>query len=69
MRALGVPTRTVTNFGSAHDTDSNLTIDKHIDEQGNGIKNMDDDSIWYVYKITCFALAVIFEVISTFLKT
>lgn len=46
MRALGVPTRTVTNFASAHDTDSNLTLDYHYDEEGEPLENMNEDSVW-----------------------
>ncbi|XP_072029830.1 protein-glutamine gamma-glutamyltransferase K-like [Amphiura filiformis] len=46
MRALGVPTRTVTNFESAHDTDSNLTLDYHYDEDGNALDNLNEDTIW-----------------------
>ncbi|XP_025075960.1 protein-glutamine gamma-glutamyltransferase K-like [Pomacea canaliculata] len=45
LRALGVPTRSVTNFQSAHDTDSSMTIDDHFDEYGEPILWM-NDSIW-----------------------
>ena len=45
MRALGIPTRSVTNFGSAHDTDASMTIDYHFDEEGEMIHNM-NDSVW-----------------------
>uniref|UniRef100_UPI003AACCF21 protein-glutamine gamma-glutamyltransferase 2-like n=1 Tax=Centroberyx gerrardi TaxID=166262 RepID=UPI003AACCF21 len=43
-RALGVPCRVVTNFGSAHDTNANLLIEKHYDEDGERISG--GDSIW-----------------------
>ncbi|XP_070765894.1 protein-glutamine gamma-glutamyltransferase 2-like [Enoplosus armatus] len=43
-RALGIPCRVVTNFGSAHDTDANLVIENLYDEDGNRIS--DGDSIW-----------------------
>ncbi|XP_071951655.1 protein-glutamine gamma-glutamyltransferase K-like [Antedon mediterranea] len=46
MRALGVPTRTTTNFGSAHDTDANLTLDYHYDDNGDPLEDLNDDSIW-----------------------
>lgn len=45
-RALGLPTRSVTNFGSAHDTDGTVTIDKHVDAEGESVKHLDSDSIW-----------------------
>ncbi|XP_061779708.1 protein-glutamine gamma-glutamyltransferase E-like isoform X2 [Nerophis lumbriciformis] len=45
MRLLGIPTRVITNFQSAHDTDANLTIDVyHPLEGAEHIKS--DDSIW-----------------------
>uniref|UniRef100_A0A8C5PZ60 protein-glutamine gamma-glutamyltransferase n=1 Tax=Leptobrachium leishanense TaxID=445787 RepID=A0A8C5PZ60_9ANUR len=46
MRCLGIPTRVVTNFDSAHDTDANLHIDKYIDMKGNSIESRNKDSIW-----------------------
>ncbi|XP_050728969.1 hemocyte protein-glutamine gamma-glutamyltransferase-like [Eriocheir sinensis] len=49
-RALGIPCRSVTNFVSAHDTNSSLTIDKFFDKQGEEIEGGPDgenwDSIW-----------------------
>jgi len=45
LRAIGIPTRSVTNFQSAHDTDASMTIDSHFDEEGEPIKAL-DDSVW-----------------------
>ena len=47
-RALGIPTRSVTNFDSAHDSDGSMTIDSHFDEEGDLINHM-NDSVWYVF--------------------
>lgn len=47
-RALGLPCRGVTNFQSAHDTDSSNTIDKiyRRDYKGELVKMHSGDSIW-----------------------
>lgn len=45
-RALGLPTRSVTNFDSAHDTDSTCTIDKYFNEKDEPMRYMTRDSIW-----------------------
>uniref|UniRef100_A0A8C5GCG5 Protein-glutamine gamma-glutamyltransferase 2 n=1 Tax=Gouania willdenowi TaxID=441366 RepID=A0A8C5GCG5_GOUWI len=43
-RALGIPCRVVTNFGSAHDTDANLLIENFYDEDGERMSG--GDSVW-----------------------
>lgn len=45
MRFLGIPCRVVTNFESAHDTNTNLTIDKYYDDQGER-RSESKDSVW-----------------------
>lgn len=49
MRALGIPSRSVTCLGSAHDTDQTLTVDEHFvkhPETGRFESAGKEDSIW-----------------------
>ncbi|XP_044205421.1 protein-glutamine gamma-glutamyltransferase 2 [Thunnus albacares] len=43
-RALGIPCRVVTNYWSAHDSNSNLMIERYIDENGKLLKS--GEMIW-----------------------
>lgn len=43
FRSLGIPCRVVTNYESAHDTNSNLLIERYYNEIDEDIS---DDSIW-----------------------
>lgn len=50
-RAIGLPCRSVTNFSSAHDTDGSISIDKHLNIDGQPARDqydrpVDTDSIW-----------------------
>ncbi|XP_058146079.1 protein-glutamine gamma-glutamyltransferase Z [Dasypus novemcinctus] len=46
MRCLGVPTRVVSNFRSAHNVDGNLTIDTYYDKNAEMLPTQRRDKIW-----------------------
>lgn len=45
LRFLGIPCRVITNFASAHDHNSSLTIDEYFNEDGSPAGNS-QDSVW-----------------------
>nr|XP_033819133.1 protein-glutamine gamma-glutamyltransferase 6-like isoform X2 [Geotrypetes seraphini] len=45
LRCLGIPTRVITNYNSAHNTDGVLSIDIFYDEEGK-VLDISNDSIW-----------------------
>lgn len=48
LRVLGIPSRSVTNFNSAHDSNRNRTIDEFYDEDMNRLDYLSSggDSVW-----------------------
>ncbi|XP_066922576.1 protein-glutamine gamma-glutamyltransferase 4-like [Clytia hemisphaerica] len=46
LRVVGIPTRAISNFNSAHDTDGNCTYDRFYDQNGEFLSRMSRDSTW-----------------------
>ncbi|NWV79843.1 TGM4 glutamyltransferase, partial [Dasyornis broadbenti] len=46
MRCLGVPSRCVSTFEAAHDTDENLRLDVYLNEKGEKLNSLSLDSTW-----------------------
>ncbi|XP_039546433.1 coagulation factor XIII A chain-like [Pimephales promelas] len=46
MRCLGIPTRVITNYCSAHDNTGNLKTDIVLDEDGRVDRSRTKDSVW-----------------------
>lgn len=51
-RTLGIPSRPVTNYASAHDTQGSLTVDYFMDDDGKAIDSLNTDSVWSVIHIS-----------------
>ena len=47
LRCLGIPSRPLSNFASAHDTEANRSIDYYYDENYYPISYISADSIWW----------------------
>lgn len=45
-RVVGIPSRIVTNYSSAHDTQASMTVDYFVDDDGKIMEEMNADSIW-----------------------
>lgn len=43
---MGIPSRIITNYCSAHDTQASLTIDYFVDGEGKPLEYYNNDSIW-----------------------
>lgn len=48
LRVLGIPSRSITNFSSAHDSNRNRTIDEYYSEDGERLDYLSSggDSVW-----------------------
>ncbi|RWS03058.1 hemocyte protein-glutamine gamma-glutamyltransferase-like isoform X3, partial [Dinothrombium tinctorium] len=46
FRALGIPSRTVTNYVSGHDTDNNLVLESYFDPRNMPLDYLTNDSLW-----------------------
>lgn len=48
LRVLGLPSRSITNFNSAHDTNRNRTVDQYYNDKGEEVEYLSTgkDTIW-----------------------
>lgn len=46
LRCLGIPTRLITNFSSAHDTDGNLSLDILLNERLESFDETKNKEVW-----------------------
>ncbi|KAL1256880.1 hypothetical protein QQF64_012425, partial [Cirrhinus molitorella] len=46
LRCLGIPSRCITNYSSAHDTDANISVDYLFNDQLESMSEGKKDSIW-----------------------
>ena len=53
LRTIGIPTRAISNFNSAHDTDANCTYDRYYDENGEYLAHLSRDSTWWEFNRFC----------------
>lgn len=45
-RAIGIPSRIITCYSCAHDTQASLTVDYFVDEDGKILEELNQDSVW-----------------------
>lgn len=45
-RAIGIPSRIITCYSCAHDTQASLTVDYFVDENGKILEELNADSVW-----------------------
>lgn len=46
LRCLGIPTRCITNYSSAHDTDANISVDYLFNDKLESVSEGRKDTIW-----------------------
>jgi transglutaminase 1 len=54
-RCLGIPSRIVTNYSSAHDTQASMTVDYFVDDDGKGERRISCSFFLLLISLTQFA--------------